>query len=180
MLKTHKELIGELGSDVAIARQIADGKIYRVDRGVYSDKSYAPFAEIAMKRYPDAVVTMESAFFYQGLTDVIPDVFHLATDRAASRIADARICQHFVPSKILRVGATSIDYNGAAIRTYDLERLAIEVVRMRTKIPFDLYKEVISSLRLRGAELYPAKIDDYLTSFPYARSILNIIRREVF
>jgi predicted transcriptional regulator of viral defense system len=129
MLKTHKELIEEQGSDVAIARQVADGKLHRVDRGVYSDKPYAPFVEIAMKRYPDAVVTMESAFFYQGLTDVIPDVLHLATDRAASRIADARICQHFVPAKILRVGATSIDYNGAAIRTYDLERLAIEVVR---------------------------------------------------
>ncbi len=163
MLKTHKELIKELGSDVVIARQVVEGQLLRVNRGIYSDKPYASFVEIAMKRYPDAVVTLESAFFCQGLTDVIPDVLHLATDRAASRMADARICQHFVPAKILRVGATSISYNGAAIRTYDLERLVIEVVRMRTKIPFDLYKEVVNALRLRNAELYPAKIDDYLT-----------------
>ncbi len=180
MLKTHKELIRELGSDVAIGHQVAMGKLYRVDRGIYSDKPYVPFIETALKRYPDAIVTMESAFFYHGLTDVIPEVLHLATDRRASRIVDSRIRQHFLPAQILRIGETELSRNNVHIRTYDLERLAIEVVRMRTKLPFDFYKEVINSLRRHNAELYPAKIDDYLTAFPYANSILNILRKEVF
>lgn len=180
MLSSHKELLETLKSDVAIAKAVADKRIFKVSRGIYSDKPYAPFVEIARKRYPDAVVTMESAFFYQGLTDVIPEVLHLATDRKASRIADKRICQHFVPSELLHLGEIEIVYNSSKVLTYDLERLVIEVVRMRSKLPFDFYKEVISSLRSRTHEMYPAKIDDYLQYFTYREAILDIIRKEVF
>lgn len=180
MLSTHKELIETLRSDVAIAKAVADKRLYRVDRGIYCDKPYAPFVEIAKKRYPESVVTMESAFFYQGLTDVIPDVLHLATDRKASRITDERICQHFVPTELVHLGEVEITYNSSKILTYDLERLAIEVVRMRNKLPYDFYKEVTSSLRGRIHEMYPAKIDDYLQKFAYADSIRAIIKNEVF
>lgn len=180
MLSSHKELLETLKSDVAIAKAVADKRIFKVSRGIYSDKPYAPFVEIARKRYPNAVVTMESAFFYQGLTDVIPEVLHLATDRKASRIADIRVCQHFVPSELLHLGEIEIVYNSSKVLTYDLERLVIEVVRMRSKLPFDFYKEVISSLRARTHEMYPAKIDDYLQYFTYREAILDTIRKEVF
>jgi len=180
MLKTHKECIEIYGSDIAIAKAVSDGVLFKVDRGIYSDKSYAPFVDIAKKRYPMSVVTLESAFFYQGLTDVIPDVLHLATDRKASRIVDKRICQHFVPAEILHVGETCVVHNSSSIVTYDLERLAIEIVRMRTKFPFDFYKEVVNSLRNRVNEMYPAKIDDYLEHFPYRESVLDGVRKEIF
>lgn len=180
MLSSHKELIETLKSDVAIAKAVADKRIYKVARGIYCDKPYAPFVEIARKRYPEAVVTMESAFFYQGLTDVIPETLHLATDRKASRITDKRISQHFVPSELLHLGEIEIQYNNSKVLTYDLERLAIEVARMRSKLPFDFYKEVIGSLRVHAHEMYPAKIDDYLQYFTYRESILDTIRNEVF
>ena len=60
------------------------------------------------------------------------------------------------------------------------ERLAIDAVRMRTKLPYELYKEVVLSLRARSAELYPAKIDDYLDAFPRRDSILAAIEKEIF
>jgi len=135
---------------------------------------------VARKRYPASVVTLDSAFFYQGLTDVIPDVLHLATDRKSSRIADKRIQQHFVPAEILHIGETRVMHNSSSIVTYDLERLSIEIVRMRTKFPFDFYKEVVNSLRNRAHEMYPAKIDDYLEHFPYRESVLDSVRKEIF
>ena len=180
MIKTHKECIEMLGSDLAIGKAVMEKRLFRVDRGIYADRPFVPFIEIVQKRYPAAVVALDSAFFYQGLTDVIPEVVHLATDRGASRIADKRIMQHFVPERILCVGATKVSYNNSAVRTYDLERLAIEAVRMKTKLPYELYKSVILSLRSRVSELYPAKIDDYLDFFPYRESIADAIRKEIF
>ena len=126
------------------------------------------------------MITLDSAFFYQGLTDIIPESVHVSTDRTSSRIADKRIIQHFVPGKILRVGVAEITYNNSKITTYDLERLSIDVVRMKTKLPYELYKGVILSLRSRSNEIYPAKIDDYLDNFPYRESIADTIRKEIF
>ena len=180
MLKTHKECIKIFGSDLAIAKALSDNRLFKVDRGIYADKPFVPFIEIVQKRYSDAVIALDSAFFYQGLTDIIPLSVHLATVRTASRIADKRIVQHFVPNKILNIGVIEITYNNSVIKTYDLERLAIDVVRMKTKLPYELYKGVILSLRSRSSELYPAKIDDYLDSFPYHESIADTIRKEIF
>ena len=180
MLKNRQECIQTLGSDFAIANAVSAKELYRLDRGIYSDRPYVPFVEIAAKRYPNAVVTLDSAFYYQRLTDVVPDVLHLATDRKASRIVDRRICQHFVPTAVLHVGETRVTFNSSTVLTYDLERLAIEVVRMRTKIPFDYYKEVVNALRGRVHEMYPAKIDDYLVNFPYRDSVAEAIRKEIF
>lgn len=180
MIKTHKECIETYGSDLSIAKEVAAGRLFRVDRGVYSDQAYVPFVEIVAKRYPDSVVTLDSAFYYQGLTDVLPDVLHLATDRKSARITDPRIRQHFVPAEILHIGEVTIPHNSSFVHTYNLERLAIEAVRMRTKLPYDFYKEVIISLRRRVHEMYPAKIDDYLPKFPRRESIMNSLRKEVF
>lgn len=180
MLKSHKECIDIYGSDLEIGKKVANGQLFRVDRGMYSDRAYVPFVEIAGKRYPDSVVAMDSAFYYQGLTDVIPEVLHLATRRDAAKIQDHRIYQHYVPNEILHIGEVRVVHNSTSVRTYDLERLCIDVVRMRTKMPFDFYKEVVNSLRSRVHEMYPAKIDDYLCHFPYRDHILDILRKEVF
>lgn len=180
MLKSHKECIEIYGSDLAIAKEMAAKRLFRVDRGMYSDEVYVPLATIAEKRYPNAVVTLDSAFYYHGLTDVIPEALHLATDRQAAKIRDRRICQHFVPLEILHVGETRVTHNCSSVKTYDLERLCIEVVRMQTKLPYDFYKEVVLSLRARSHEMYPAKIDDYLSVFPHRDFILETLRKEVF
>ena len=180
MLKTHKECLVIFKSDLNIAAALKDGRLYKVDRGIYSDKPFAPFVEIVQKRYPEAVITLNSAFFYHGLTDAIPEKVHIATDRQASRISDSRIIQHFVPETLLHLGEIEINYNNSPVRTYDLERLSIDVVRMSSKLPYELYKSVIRSLRLRSEELYPAKIDDYLEHFPYRDSLAKALRKEIF
>lgn len=180
MVKTRVECLETFGSDMAIAKAVSEKTLFRLDRGIYSDRPYAPFVEIAEKRYPDTVVTLESAFYYQGLTDVIPEVLHLASNRKSARIVDSRVRQHFVPGEILHLGETRVAFGSSSIRTYDLERLCIEVMRMRTKFPYDFFKEVVNSLRSRVGEMYPAKIDDYLELFPYRESVMSAIRKEIF
>ena len=61
-------------------------------------------------KYPNAVVTMKSAFFFHGLTDVIPDECDLATTRDAAKIKNERIKQYFVPDNFFEEGIETADY----------------------------------------------------------------------
>ena len=50
---------------------------------------------------------------------------------------------------------------------------------MRTKMPLDLYHDVVSSYRRDADTLYPAKMEDYLDAFPKREVIFDVIKREV-
>ena len=49
-----------------------------------------PELEIIMKKYPNAILTLNSAFYYYGLTDTIPDHYYVATPKSNRKIEDVR------------------------------------------------------------------------------------------
>ena len=49
-----------------------------------------PELEIIMKKYPNAILTLNSAFYYYGLTDTIPDHYYVATPKINRNIEDVR------------------------------------------------------------------------------------------
>ena len=179
-LKTLSECLAEYGSHYRIRELVREGKLYKVEPGIYSDKARNEELEVLLVKYPRAVVTLRSAFYYYNLSDEIPDFYHLATDRDDGKIRDERVKQHFVPSGTCTIGVTEIDYCGERVRIYDKERLLIETVRFRTKLSDDQYHEVIGSFREIREELYGAKIEDYLEKFPRRDLIFRTIRNEVF
>ena len=89
--------------------------------------------------------------------------------------------QHFLPKGTNEIGVVSYRHVSADIsRIFDKERLLIETARNKTKLPYDLYKEVVESFRNIKDTLYPAKLTDYLEAFPKKDSILRTIESEVF
>ena len=180
MIKRLTDCISEYGSRYRIRELIREGKLFKIEPGIYSDAPRYGTLEVLLAKYPRSVVTLDSAFHYYNLTDEIPTMFHLATDRDDGKIKDSRVKQSFVPTGTSSIGVTEIDYCGEKIRIYDKERLVIETVRHKTKMPLDLYHEVISNFRDIRHELYGAKIDDYLQSFPRRDVLFTIIRDEVF
>ena len=50
-----------------------------------------PELEIIMKKYPNAILTLNSAFYYYGLTDTIPDHYYFATPKSNRKIEDVRV-----------------------------------------------------------------------------------------
>ena len=50
-----------------------------------------PELEIIMKKYPNAILTLNSAFYYYGLTDTIPDHCYVATPKSNRKIEDVRV-----------------------------------------------------------------------------------------
>ena len=157
------------------------GELFKIGPGIYSDTKRKPRAlELILSRYPAAVVTLMSAYYYYDLTDHIPDKYHLAMERGGTKIKAPNVVQHAVPVGTLEIGVETKEINGTSMRIFDRERLLIETIRMRTKLPYDLYREVIGNFRQIITDMYPAKMYDYLESFPKKNAIDRIIRSEVF
>ena len=71
MLFSSKECKEKYGNYYQINKAIQAGTLYKVADAVYSDTPRVSELEIIMYRYPQAVFTLNSAFYYHGLTDVI-------------------------------------------------------------------------------------------------------------
>ena len=71
MLKTRSECLEEYGSDYSINRLVDEGKLYKVDKGMYSEEEYVPELAILAHRYPKGIITMDTAFYLYGLTDEV-------------------------------------------------------------------------------------------------------------
>ena len=179
MLMTTSECLAKYESFYRIAQAVRRGELYKVARGVYSDTRRHRDVEMLLKKYPTSVVTMLSAYYYYGLTDNVPDKIHLAVERDGTKIRDANVVEYFVPKGTGSIGVVNAELHGMALRIFDKERLLIETVRMRTKMPLDLYHEVVSSYRRDADTLSPAKMEDYLDAFPKREIIFDVIKREV-
>lgn len=179
-MKSRIECLKKYGSDYFIEKEIEEGKLFKVDKGVYSENKNVPEMAVLTYKYPNSVVTMKSAFYFHGLTDVIPEECDLATKRDAAKIKDERVKQYFVSDEFFDEGIESVDYKGYDIRIYNKERMLIELVRYKTKLPFDYYKELILNYRKLLPGLDVQKIQDYALRAPKSNKVLDILQMEVF
>ena len=88
MILLYKELIKQYKSDYEIKQLIKEGKIFKIERGIYSDNNNVNYLEVLTKKYPNAIFTLDSAFYYHNLTDVIPEKECLALKRNSTKISD--------------------------------------------------------------------------------------------
>ncbi len=114
-----------------------------------------------------------------GLTDTLPCAYDLATDRDAAKISDKRVKQYFYPSDFFEAGAETADYKGDPIRVFCLERMLIELLRYKTKLPFDYYKEIVLNYRKRLPQLNLQLVQDLALAAPKSGKILETLQLEV-
>lgn len=179
MILTYKDCIEKYGSDYLLKKEIAEGRIFQKEKGIYSLQKSCSELEIISIKYPRAVFTSESAFYYHALTDVIPDYYYLATTRTDSRIKDVRVRQSFLKEVIFDMGKTQVQRNNITINIYSLERMLIELMRFRNEFPFDYYKEIISNYRNRVEIMDITKVEEYANSFKNANKLMEMIQLEV-
>lgn len=180
MIYTYKECIRIWSSDYQIKKQIKEGNLFRIEKGLYSDAPDVSTLAIISIKHPKSIFTMESAFYYHGLTDVIPEQYHIATDKHAMRLSDKRICQYYMQSDILNVGVITMTRRDATIKIYDKERMLIELLRHKNKLPFDYYKEIIGNYRNIIYTLDIERIQEYAATFPKHKMISEALDAEVF
>lgn len=179
MLISFEEGVQRYGSKYNLKKMLAQKELYRLEKGIYSEKKYVPEHQIISKKYPTAIFTLNSAFYYHRFTDVIPEKYFLATNRGASKIADTRVIQIFENSDMLELGAEHIEYGGVCIYMYNKERMLIELLRKKHKFPFDYYKEILNNYRKNIESLDIIQIQDMAMKLPKSNMIMKAIQMEV-
>jgi len=180
MLFNRNECLLKYGSDYFINQKVQNKVLFRVEKGIFSDVNHVPDLAILSFKYPNAVITLNTAFYLYDLNDEAPDVYTMATKRSAAPINDARIKQYFMPSEILGLGISSIEYKGYKLQIYNRERMLIELVRYKDKFSFDYYKECIGNYRRILPQLDLGKIRDYAEAVPKSEKVIKTLRMEVF
>lgn len=180
MIYNYREIIEIYKNDYNLKKALNKNEIFKLEKGIYSEKKIISPLIIYSKKYPNSVITMDSAFYYYNLTDVIPNKVYLATDRNCDKINNKKIVQNFVSKKVLYQGKVSLEEDGEKINIYNRERLLIELIRKKKQIPFDYYKEIISNYRTIVNELDMYKLEEYLSLFKNDLILSNILQMEVF
>ena len=180
MVYTHKELKEKYGSDYQIQKAVKDGNLYKIESGIYSDKQNNHYLDIFAKKYPNAIISGDSAYYYHNLTDVIPKKIFMTTDRTSGRFNDENIIQSYSTSDYFNLGKTNIEFEGVNINIYDKERMLIELVKNKNITPYDYYKEIINNYRNIKSEIDVYKLQEYAIVYSNGEKLMSIIQDEVF
>ncbi len=65
-------------------------------------------------------------------------------------------------------------------RIYDKERMLIELLRFKNKLPYDYYKEILGNYRMQISNLDIERIQKYAAIFPKSKMINTLLESEVF
>ncbi len=179
MLYNDYQCIEIFGTDRKLKQALKDKRIYKIEKGIYSYNEFEPELAVISKKYPNAIFTLNSAFYYHGLTDVIPNLYYLATSKEITRIRDKRVKQKFEKSNDLNLGAITITYNTIDIKIYSKERMLIELIHNKNKLPFDYYKEILLNYRKLINELDIKSIQEYVYMLPKSNMIMETLQLEV-
>ena len=172
MLYTRNEISKKYKSTYQLNKALNNKEIFKIENGIYSDEEYVNPLLIIKKKYPNAIFTMDSAFYYWNLTEVIPNQFSLATKRFNTRYKDVDIKQYFIKDNLFEFGKTTL-------KVENVEML-IELVRKKSQIPLDYYKEIISNYRKIVNTLDPFKISNYISYYKNDETLYNRIQSEVY
>ena len=179
MIMTYNECIEQFNGINLFRKALSEGKLHKLEKGIYSNHKYESELSILAHKYPNAVLTLNSAFYYHGLTDVIPESYYFVTDKDSSKIRDPRVTQSFDNSGHLMLGAVETKAEDATVLMYNKERMLIELIRNKSKLPFDYYKEIIRNYREIINELDIQAIQEYAEQLPKTALVKKVLRMEV-
>ena len=180
MIYTFQKALETFGSRYQIRKALAEKRLFLVKRGFYSDEKPLRDEAALSLFYPETILTLNSAFFFYGLTDTTPDFFYLASPRTSVRIKDADVRQSFQDKSFFAVGDSFFPTPTGVVRIYDKERLLIELLRFQKQFPYGYYKEIILNYRQISSSLDSNKIAGYTQHFKNGENLLRQILKEVF
>lgn len=178
-LYTYHDMLKSLGSAYQINKAVQNGSVFKAAPGVYSKSEHPNSNAVMCARYPSAVLTMDSAFYLHGLTDVIPEAIHLATPRNATRITSKNVKQYYMEPRLFTHGITEQEDDGYPVRVFSKERMLVELLRHAGSLPPDYYKELISSYRRTVHNLDMRQVEDCLDLYSRSDSLFEMLQKEV-
>jgi len=179
MYYTYKSMLNTFQSDYKINKEVEAGHFTKIKPGLYSDDKYKDIYSEVFLSMKQAVLTLQSAFHYYGLTDYIPEYVYVATPRNAHPYQIHGMKQVFISNRLYPIGIQEINTDKYPLRIYDMERTLIELIRYQSKLPFEEYQHVLRKFRERASELNIRKITRYAKEFRSYKKIIQTIQTTV-
>jgi predicted transcriptional regulator of viral defense system len=179
MLYGYDDMLACYGSAYQVGKAVDSGAFFKIARGLYSDERHPDPNSVICALYPQAVLTMDSAFYLHGLTDVVPELVHVATARNSTRIKNTRVRQYFMESALMAVGVGVAGDENAPIRLFTRERMLVELLRNAGSMPLDYYKELVAAYRKIADDLDMREVEDCMALYKRADGLFDMMQREV-
>lgn len=182
MIYTYEEIKKIFGNYNHVQKQIKDKKLFKVSHGLYTNESpHLIELETIFATYPNAILSLESAFAYYELSDYVPNVYTICTSRKAHKIKNDKVKQIYISDDFLNIGKTVIKTKDGQINIYDKERLLIELIRFKKRFSLDYYKQVVNAYRelYKNDELNIQKIVLYCKAIRWGQEIRRQIMEVV-
>lgn len=179
MIYLHSDFTKRGYKDYHVKKLMREGKLFCIQKGVYSTTKEINYFEYILKKHPNAIFDLETACYCYGFIKTNKKPYVIATKQKDRKIKDDNIKQIFMSDDLYMLGNNIVKLESLNIKTFDIERLLIEVVRNKTNIEYDVYQEIIASYKKLVNLLNKRKLITYLQYFK-DKKIKERINNEVY
>lgn len=158
---------------------VKNGVLERVKNGYYS-MGFSNKSEETMicGLFPDGVLCLESALFYQGYLDIRPACWHIAVDKDTSKsrfhMSYPPVQPYYVEQEVLKMGVEEIELGEGKISIYNKERLICDCLKFEEKLSREVMQQ---ALRQYIAE--PEKDIQKLLDYAKARKVTQKVQNRI-
>lgn len=179
MIYFHNDFTKRGYKDYHVKRLLKEKKLFYIKKGVYSTTEEIDYLEYILKKHPNAVISLWTACYCYGFLKENKKPYAIATRQKDRKINDPLIKQTFMTTELHDLGQNILKFNGLQVKTFDIERLLIEIVRNKVNIEYDTYREIIASYKKISRLLNKRKLESYLPHFK-DKKIQERIIHEIF
>lgn len=137
---------------------VAEGKLERVDRGIYVSTDAIEDELFSMQtKYPKLIYSHETALYLHGLSDRTPFEYSASVPsgyKVVGSVAD-RFKIYYIKKELHELGVETIrSSHGNPIRTYNVERTICDLIRSRSRIDVQILNDALKRfVKLKSADL---------------------------
>ena len=168
MLFNYNEVFKIYKNDYQINKALSKHKIYKVEKGIYSNNHSYNKYEVVIKKYPNAVLVGPTALYLKGYLSKEPSLIYLATKRNALRISDKRVKQEFY----LKLEYFAKEYfdaikteNDRFLPTFKDEILLVDLLRKKDNYTTEDFNEAFNNLKQKSKFLNVWAIENELLEY---------------
>lgn len=136
---------------------VAEGKLERVNRGVYVSIDAIEDEMYAMQtKYPKLIYSHETALYLHGLSDRTPFEYSASVPsgyKVVGSVAD-RFKIYYIKKELHELGLETMKSpHGNPIRAYDVERTVCDLIRSRSRIDVQILNDALKRfVKLKSAD----------------------------
>ena len=136
---------------------VAEGKLERVDRGVYvSTNAIEDEMYFMQAKYPKLIYSHETALYLHGLSDRTPFEYSATVPSGYKvvRSVAERFKIYYIKMELHELGVETVQSShGNPIKTYNIERTICDLIRSRSRIDVQILNDALKRfVKLKSAD----------------------------